>query len=79
MAVGTDGEEALSELAVQAVHKGTGAKGGLGWRRGFQLECSKNISTKVRIGANRAGKGTVVQDWRQERRKGAREREWWQR
>ena len=48
MAPGTDGEEAFdegygktSELAVQAVDKGTGGKGWMERRKGSQLECTE--------------------------------------
>ena len=65
MAAGTDGEEAFeerygkaSELAVQAVYKGTGAKGGWNGGTGRAWSVQKCFNSgKGGQGANRAGKG----------------------
>ena len=74
MATGTDGEEAFeegygetSELAVQAMYKGAGAKRGWNGEKGPSWSVQKNINS---------GKGEKGADWRQERRQRARER--WQ-
>ena len=65
MAAGTDGEEAseerygkASEFAVQAVYKGTGAKGGRSGGQGRSPSVQKCFNSgKGEKGANRAGKG----------------------
>ena len=65
MAAGTDGEETFeegcgktSELAVQAVYKGTGAKGGWNGGEGPSWNVQKFLNSgKGDKGANRAGKG----------------------
>ena len=65
MAAGTDGEETFeegygktSELAVQAVYKGTGAKGGWNGGKGPSWSVQKHFNSgKGEKGANRAGKG----------------------
>ena len=65
MAAGTDGEETLeevygktSELAVQAVYKGTGAKGGWSGGKGPSWSMQKYFNSgMVEQGGNRAGKG----------------------
>ena len=76
MAGGTDGEEAFeegsgktSEPAVQAVYKGTGAKGG--WNGGKGPSWSvQTYFNSARVKKERIVRtGTMVQDWRQERRK----------
>ena len=65
MAAGTDGEEVFeerygktSELAVQAVYKGTGAKGGWNGGKGPSSTVQKYFNSgKGEKGANRVGKG----------------------
>ena len=65
MAAGADGEEAFeerhgkaSELAVQAVHKGTGAAGGWSGGAGPNWSVQKYFNSgKGEKGASRAGKG----------------------
>ena len=65
VAAGTDGEEAFEEgcgktfeLAVQAVYKGTGAKGGRNGGKGPSWSVQKyHNNGKGEKGANRAGKG----------------------
>ena len=65
MAAGTDGEETFeeghgkaSEIAVQAMYKGTGAKGGWSGGNGTSWSVQKHFNSgKGEKGANRAGKG----------------------
>ena len=66
MAARSGGEEAFeegygkpSEFTVQAVYKGTGAKGGWNGGKGPNLECTEKLQQLARVnkGANRAGKG----------------------
>ena len=65
MAAGTDGEETFeegcgrtSELALQAVYKGTGGKGGRNGEKGPSWSVQKHFhSGKGEKGANRAGQG----------------------